>query len=690
MRIINMILAVFFVFSGFLPGDELTLEKLYSNTPLIGVPPQVISWSPDENRCAFLWNQDSGRIKNLYCFVPGPESKPRRLTSFDKEGISGFCWGRNSSEIFFLKGKSVFVLNAEDLSFKELVKGEKRKIALSLSPDSSYFSYLENRNIWAYEIKTEKNFQVTQFDPEHEGISRYFWSPDSKHIAFYYQNFSEIRKVAIPEFGREQILLRNVPRPFPGDPVNPRKIGIVDIPQCQVRWISHKFDNLLSFSWSPKGRNLLLEESTNYANKRIIYICDAESMRLMKAFQEESPLFTFSWLWSSQWVDDDRIVLTSDRTGFCHLYSLALKDSKLKELTSGEWEVMRTFPMAGEKLYFIANKSRPENRDLYRVHLENARLERIGNRDGVYRPQFSRSGKNISVLFSDDQTPFDLYHIRQNELQPITSSPLPGFKNFSWVNTHFLDIPGGKDGLKIRAKMILPSDFDPDKKYPAIIGSVYSNSVLNQWGGRDAHPTWGLDQYLVQVEKYVLLNLDFRGSLGYGRKFREDMLKGYGVVDIKDLAAAARYLQSQTYIEKNKIGIWGSSYGGLLTLMSLFKNPRLFACGIAGAPATNVYHAFPGQMEVMKSIENKDAYANSSAYFWSHELKAPAMIIHGMKDSVVLFMDSVSLARKMIKEGKDFELVALPDASHAWDMGPPYQTIFAFKKMVDFFARHLK
>lgn len=690
MRRINVYLAIFFVLFGFLNGDELTLDKLYSDTPLIGIPPRDISWSPDENRCAFLWNQDSGRTKNLYCYVPDSEPKLQRWTSFKKGGISGYCWGRTDSEIIFQKETSVYILNTKDLSFKEIVKAKKRQRGLSTSPDYSYVGFLEDGNIWIQRIETEETNQLTQFDPEHEQIIRYFWSPDSKHIAFYHQGLSDIRKVAIPEFGREEILLRNVPRPFPGDPVNPRKIGIVDLDSHQVRWIPHEFDNLLSFSWSPTGKKLLLEESTDYANKRTLYTYHVETMILEKVFQEESPHFTFSWLWNSQWVDDDRIVLTSDRSGFCHLYSFDLMDKKLKELTSGEWEVMRTYAVAGKDLYFIANKSRPENRDLYKLNLEKGSTERMGQSDGVYRLQFSKSGKSISVLFSDDQTPFDLYHIRENELHRITSSPRPEFKNFSWVKTKFLDIPGGKEGFKIRAKLMFPPDFDPGKKYPAIIGSVYSNAVLNQWGGRDAHPTWGLDQYLVQVEKYILMNLDFRGSLGYGRKFREDMLKGYGVVDIQDLAHAALYLQSQPYIEKDRIGIWGSSYGGLLTLMSLFKNPGLFACGIAGAPATNVYHAFPGQMEVMKSTEDKEAYENSSAYFWSQELKAPAMIIHGINDSVVLFMDSINLARKMIKEGKDFELVVLPDASHAWDMGPSYQTLFAFKKMIGFFARHLK
>jgi dipeptidyl-peptidase-4 len=509
-------------------------------------------------------------------------------------------------------------------------------------------------------------------------------------MEFFYQDYTGIRQVDIPRFDREKVSLQKVSRPFPGDPNNTRKIGVLDIPQKKVRWISLELDTLRSLSWSPSGKKLLVEESAEYANKRSIYICDAEDLSTEIAFLEESPLFTFSWLWSSHWINDNQIALTSDRSGFCHLYSLNLRNKQSEQLTSGEWEVLETFPVKGQVLYFIANTTRPENRVLYKVHLENGNMQRAVSRDGVYRPYFSKSGKNMCALFSDDMTPFDLYHIQDKKLHRITESPLPEFKKFSWVKTQYLDIPGGEEGIKIRAKMMVPPDFDPKKKYPAIIGSVYSNTVLNQWGGRDAHPTWGLDQYLVQVENYILLNLDFRGSLGYGRKFREDMLKGYGVVDIKDIAAAALYLKSQPYIEEDKIGIWGSSYGGLLTLMCLFKNPGLFACGIAGAPATNVHHAFPGQMEVMKSTEDKEAYQNSSAYFWSQGLEDPAMIIHGIRDTVVLFMDSVSLTRKMIKEGKDFEFVVLPDASHGWDMGPSYQNLFAFRKMIDFFERHLK
>jgi dipeptidyl-peptidase-4 len=690
LRKINPILILFIIFPLFLMGNDLTLEKLYPDVPLTGVPPSDVVWSPGESCCAFLWSSESAGIKNLYCFSSDSPEKPRQLTSFEKEGIAGFCWGRTEKEIFFLRGTSVYALEVDSLSVSEVLSSQKRIRSFSLSPDLTRLSYLESRNLWICDLKTGSSVRITEFDPEHEGISRYSWSPGSEDILFYYQDNSGIRQVGIPLFSRDEVQIRKVPRPFPGDPPGIGKIGVVSIPYGQIRWVPKEFDNVLSYSWSPSGKRILLEEATEYAGKRSLYVCESEGMTLDEVFLEESPLFTFSWMWSSQWLDDDVIVLTSDMSGYCHLYSLDLKDKKFVQLTSGEWEVFDFFPRNGGDVYFIANKLRPENRGLYKVHPGNGGINRIGDREGVYRPSISNSGKNVCALFSDDLTPFDLYLIQDGSLRQLTESPLPEFKNYTWVKTQYLDIPGGEKDAKIRVKMMFPPDFDPGKKYPAIIGSVYSNAVLNQWGGRDAHPTWGLDQYLVQVEKYVLMNVDIRGSLGYGRKFREDMFKGYGVADIRDLKAAAQYLKTQPHIQPDKIGVWGSSYGGLLTLMSLFKNPGIFSCGIAGAPATNVYHAFPGQMEVMKSADDQKAYEASSAYFWSQGAEDPVMIIHGITDTTVLFMDSVSLVRKMIREGKDVDFVVLPDASHGWDLGPSYQTLFAFEKMIDFFARHLK
>jgi dipeptidyl-peptidase-4 len=271
----------------------------------------------------------------------------------------------------------------------------------------------------------------------------------------------------------------------------------------------------------------------------------------------------------------------------------------------------------------------------------------------------------------------------------VTHSPLAEFAQYEWVGAEFVSFPSHVDGSTLHGRIALPPDFDPGRTYPAIVGSVYTDSVRNQWGWRTAHPTWGLDQYLLQ-EGYIIFNVDMRGSWGRGREHRRGIRLDYGGMDIEDLESGVRYLESLGHVDMDRIGIWGSSYGGLMTAMSLFRKPGLYTAGIAGAPATNVWHALTGQMAVMMRPQDQpEEYADSSPFIHAAGLEEPLMIVHGMRDWVVLFKDSVILTQRLILLGKNAELVALPNAGHGWDNEGLAQTRFAFNKMIDFFDRHL-
>ena len=189
----------------------------------------------------------------------------------------------------------------------------------------------------------------------------------------------------------------------------------------------------------------------------------------------------------------------------------------------------------------------------------------------------------------------------------------------------------------------------------------------------------------------MLLNVDMRGSWGRGREHRRGIRLDYGGMDIEDLESGVRFLGTLGYIDTDRVGIWGSSYGGLMTAMSLFRKPGLYAAGVAGAPATNVWHALTGQMAVMMRPEDQpEEYADSSPFMHGHGLEDPLMIIHGMRDWVVLFKDSVTLVQRLLMLDKDVELVALPNAGHGWDNEGLAQTRYAFKRLVRHFDRHLK
>ena len=203
--------------------------------------------------------------------------------------------------------------------------------------------------------------------------------------------------------------------------------------------------------------------------------------------------------------------------------------------------------------------------------------------------------------------------------------------------------------------MTLPPDLDARRKYPAILGSVYNNTVRNQWGGRTAHPTWGLDQYLAQ-EGFVLLNVDLHQSWGHGRKFRDAIRLDYGGIDVEDLHGGVEYLKTLGFVDGDRIGIWGSSYGGLLTIMSLCQKPGVYKAGVAGAPATSMWHATTGEMRVMGTPQDHPKeYARSSPLTHAEGLQDHLMIIHGMRDTTVLFKDSIFLVQRLILLGNDLK-----------------------------------
>jgi len=177
--------------------------------------------------------------------------------------------------------------------------------------------------------------------------------------------------------------------------------------------------------------------------------------------------------------------------------------------------------------------------------------------------------------------------------------------------------------------------------------------------------------------------------VGYGRKFREDFVHNVGEVDIEDLHSGVDYLMSLPYVDPERIGIWGWSYGGLLTAMSLFKKPGVYAAGVAGAPATNVWHATTGEVDLFdRPYVRPEAYRKGSPVEYAQNLQDPLMIIHGMMDSIVLFKDSVTLAEKLMLLGKDFDFVVLPSSVHD-AMAKDYVAVHLLRKLVQHFDRHL-
>jgi dipeptidyl-peptidase-4 len=453
-----------------------------------------------------------------------------------------------------------------------------------------------------------------------------------------------------------------------------------------------------------------VDTSDLYVKDRRILSIEAATGNATTLYREQEPDNVTAY-WQAGWAPDGGIYFVSDRDDFYHLYYLAPDETLPVAMTAGDWAVER-FASTPAGLYVVANAPHPSERQIFRIDGPGVDPVRLSAAAGTHSPTYSPDGRSAAVIFSSDAQPPDLFfntltgeedrQVTRSRRVVITDSRLRAgvegppdsvpFDEYEWITPEYVTFPSHVDGVEIHGRLLLPPGFDPARQYPAIIGSIYSGALRNQWGGRNAHPVWGLDQILLQ-QGYVVLNIDIRGSWGHGRDFRRKLKQDYGGVDTEDIYSGVKYLIGTGYVDAKRIGLWGSSYGGLMTAMSLFTRPGVFAAGVAGAPATNVWHALTGEMRVMgRPQDNPEDYADSSAFTHAAGLEDPLMIIHGMRDRIVLVKDSLQLVENLMLLGKAdlVDLVLLPNSRHGWDAAELYQTRFAFKKLIGHFNRYLK
>jgi len=699
---------------------KLSIDRLYSLPWVIGSAPLSPVWSPDSRHVAFLWNDAGTNFQDVWmtdvasgvpvritrmpqaAIAEHPGKDVAQLTAIEAaekdHGVSAVLWLADGKTLVFNFHGSLYRV-VPGHSPQQLIDGADVQSAAVAAPHGARLAYLRGGELWVMDLAADKPSVRRLYAPPNNeaGAEALYWSSDGKRLAFIETDLKNVRERMIPDYLADETRVVSVKRAFPGEPSESRRIGFVSVSGGAVQWASlpgSPLDQIFSVAWSPDDAALLVDTSDLYIKERRLVLIDPVTAESKLLLRETDPLNVTAEWWAGWGPDGKGVYFTSDRDNDYHLYYQRVAGGAPTRVTSGDWAVFAASVCAPARaLFFVANPGKPEERHTFRVPLAGGAPQRLSEAAGNHEPYVSPDGRWIADLYSSDETPPDLYLADARRAgspsRQVTHSPLPEFSHYRWVKPQYVQFPNVNDGTMLHARLTLPPDFQPTRQYPAILGSVYSNTVHNRWGGRIFHPTWGLDQYLAQ-QGYVIMNVDISGSSGHGKLFRQRIREDYGGVDVEDLYSGVRYLVGQGFVDAHRVGIWGSSYGGLLTTMSLFKKPGVYRAGVAGAPATSLFHAETGEMRTMMAPQDHPLqYAASSAYLQSGGLQDHLMIIHGMRDDTVLFKDSITLTQRLILQGNDVDLVVLPGSPHGWDTQGLAQTRFAYHKLVEYFDRFL-
>lgn len=430
--------------------------------------------------------------------------------------------------------------------------------------------------------------------------------------------------------------------------------------------------NYIAVGWSPKGDYLLLDIRSQDNKDRWLAVWDTTKATLVPVDRERNE----AWIggpgnFNRGWLNDHTIWFQSEATGYSHLYLLDIKTGIKKQLTAGNYEVQDA-DLSNDKKYFYitTNEVHPGEKHFYRLPVTGGRAEKLTSLTGNNQAVLSPDEKNIAVVYSYSNKPAELYW-QENKagakmVQVTGKAQTDEFKSYAWRDPEVLNFKA-RDGADVYARLYKPSNPHPAK--PAVI-FVHGAGYL-----QNAHKWWStyfreyMFHNLLADEGYTVMDIDYRGSAGYGRDWRTGIYRFMGGKDLTDHIDAAEWLVKNQGVSRDRIGIYGGSYGGFITLMAMFTTPDVFAAGAALRPVTdwaNYNHGYTSNI-LNEPATDSIAYRRSSPFYFAEGLKGNLLICHGMVDVNVHYQDAVKLSQRLIELGKDnWELASYPMEDHGF------------------------
>lgn len=728
-----------------LHGADLNIDRLFATPALSGPCIVGLQISPDDSRVTYLrsnpadrdrldlWeyniHENQARVLVDSLLLDTPElqlsaeesSRRERHRTASLSGIVEYSFAPTGNTLLFSCAGELYLFDFARPTHDALTKINQSQGFITdakISPNGRYVTYVREQNLYAYDLERHHEWALTHdgCGPIKNGMAEfvaqeemgratgYWWSPDDLHIAFARVDETSVQVTQRFEITSDNVTTFAQRYPAAGGANVRVRLGIYSLVADTTTWIDlgEEQDNYLArVNWLPNGETLAIQRQSRDQRRLDLLFADISDGKTRIIVSETSDTWIELHDELTFLKQTPEFVWASSRDGYPHLYLYDYEGYLIRQLTAGEWAVNdfrgRAIKAVDEKnrlIYFIATEKSALERHLYSTSLDtlNAQaLQRISAQAGLHSVAMSTAAQFYVDTFTSPAQPpqVSLCACDGSLIAYLLENPLDeSHPDAPYVLDNSVAEFGtlnAADGQVLHFRLFKPLGFDANTRYPVIVdvyGGPGVQRVVADWNGSS------FTQLLTRAG-YVVFQLDNRGSAFRGAAFQDSIHRRFGDIEVADQVQGALWLRAQPFIDGARIGVWGWSYGGYLTLMLMFKAPDLFRAGVSGAPVTDwiLYDTHYTERYLAKPQDNAVGYHESSVLPHAHKLRGELLIIHGMADDNVLFLHSTKLFRKLQDIGKNFDVMVYPGAKHG--LLRQQDGKHALSKTLNFFRRHL-
>jgi dipeptidyl-peptidase-4 len=709
-------------------GKALTVERIYSQPSLSGRLTRGLVWTSDGKQLSHFETKGSGKdaktelwvmdaangerrllvaADKLESILPADTSKPTQATGLGRRAPSQYQWAPDDAGILFQGATALAWFDLKSQAGRTLVSGKAAIADPKISPDGRYVSFIRDHNVWLVNLADGQERAITQggteeirkgeldwvYPEELEIKTAYWWAPDSSAIAYLEMDERKVSQYPMVDFSSPsgEAEMERYPTAGGANPVVRVFVASLNGGELRVMDTGAETDMYVPrVSWLTDSKRLAIQRLNRTQTTLDLLIADATTGKTRAALSENDA----NWINVSDDLyflkDGKRFLWSSERSGYRHLYLYDLEGKQLAQITKGEWEVtsLDAVDEAKSLVYFTATEKSPLERHLYRVALDGTGFTRLTKDEGTHTAVLAANAAAFYDTYSSAATPprQDLYRADGSHIATFNENKIVELADYRLSPMEFLTVKS-RDGIQLSASVIKPPDFNPQKKYPVLVytyGGPHAQVVRNAWGG--ANFLW---HELMAQKGYIVFSVDNRGSTGRGHAFETPLHFRLGAQELSDQRDGVQYLKSLPYVDANRIGIWGWSYGGHMTLHAMFEAGDDFKVGFAGGPVTDwrYYDSIYTERYLGLPQKNEKGYQDSSPVKYAAQLKGKLLIAHGTGDDNVHFANTLSVINGLIEAGKYVEVLAFPGRGHGVS-DPPARRVL-MQRVTQFFLDNL-